>query len=228
MIIGVVFDLDHTLFDRYATLTRIAPRLCHDHPEWLSEDLSPADVADRLIAADRQYIHFGWTRLHRHLSDTGFFQMPVSAGEYTEYILGQFEKIAVPFDFTLPMLEELQRCGYKTGLITNGRAQLQKAKLTMLGLSQCFDQIIISGDFGADKPDRSIFTAMADALSARPDQLLYVGDHPLNDVQASRNAGYIPVWVKTTGSWVMPEIAIPPLVVETVAEIPSLLQNLDH
>ena len=56
---------------------------------------------------------------------------------------------------------------------------------------------------------------------------MYVGDHPLNDVEGSRRVGYTPVWVKTTGTWFFDDIEKAPYEVDTVAELPELLAKID-
>jgi putative hydrolase of the HAD superfamily len=133
-------------------------------------------------------------------------------------------KVAVPFDFTIPTLEELRR-SYKIGLITNGNHDIQAKKIEMLEIMDLFDEIMISDDYGVRKPDTKLFEIMSEKLEIAPFEMLYVGDHPKNDIDASRNAGYIPVWVKTTGTWIFSDIEKPELQIETVAELPELLKT---
>lgn len=225
MIRAVVFDLDHTLFDRYATLRKIAPAFCRDFGGRLCPGLSEEEVAEKIVYADRHYMHFEWERLFQGLSELGLFQDPPTWEEYRDYIRGQFMKVAVPFAFVPPTLDTLRRMGCRLGLITNGGEKLQRRKLEMLGLENCFDQVLITGAFGVDKPALEPFYAMAEWLAMRPEELMYVGDNPINDIAPSRKAGYTPVWVRTTGIWVTPEIEKPALQVDTVAELPALLEK---
>ena len=117
--------------------------------------------------------------------------------------------------------------GYKVGLITNGEPGLQHKKLEMLGLQNAFDEVIVSGETAYEKPQKEIFLMMAEKLNITPDEMMYIGDHPLNDVDGARNAGCVPVWVKTTGTWIFPEIPKPELQIETVAELPELLSKIN-
>ncbi len=116
--------------------------------------------------------------------------------------------------------------GFKLGLITNGKHDLQYAKIANVGLTDEFDEIVVSGDVGAQKPSTVPYEIMAQRLNIAPNEMLYVGDNPKNDVEASRKAGYIPVWVRTTGTWIFPEIEKPELQVDTVAELPELIKGL--
>lgn len=226
MIKGAVFDLDHTLFDRYKTLEKVIP-MFREHFE-ISKDVSDEYFLKEFIWADKHYVHRGWEEILAHLVSCGIFKTAPSIEEYTEFLLSCFKKVAVPFDFAAGMLAELRESGIKTGLITNGGHEIQTKKLEMLGLSESFDAVVISGDYDFKKPDRRIFEEAARQLSLKPGELLYIGDHPLFDVDGSRKAGFTPVWVKTTGTWIYPEIEKPKLSVETTAEIPELIKQLNN
>ena len=136
--------------------------------------------------------------------------------------------IAVPFPFAKPMLEALKQKGYKIGLITNGKPGLQEKKLEMLGLDSIFDRVIVSGQYNCPKPQLTAFNMMAEWLGLKPCEMMYVGDHPLNDVDASRKAGYVPVYVNTAGYWPRTDVEKCELQVETVAEIPELVRRYNQ
>lgn len=225
MIKAAVFDLDHTLFDRYSTL-HIVARSFKERFE-ISDGITDEYIAEQLEWADRQYVHLGWEHIYKHLVACGIFAAIPTFPEYRSLILDNFHKVAVKFPFTKPMLERLSETGIKTGLITNGSHELQYRKLAMLGISESFDSIIATGDIGVHKPERGPFDIMAARLNLKAEEMLYIGDNPLNDIYAAASAGYIPVWVKTTGVWSFPEIKKPELQVETVEEIPALIQRLN-
>ena len=96
----------------------------------------------------------------------------------------------------------------------------------MLGLYPYLDEIIISGATPYRKPQKEIFQLMADKLGILTNEMMFVGDHPHFDVEGSKNAGCIPVWVKTTGTWIFPELQKPEIQVETVAELPEILKEI--
>ena len=122
-----------------------------------------------------------------------------------------------------PFFEKLWDMGLKVGLITNGREEVQQAKLQMLGLERKFDKIIICSTPELRKPNTLAFELMAEKLGLSPNELLYVGDHPKNDVDASRRAGYTPVWVRTINQWLFDDIEKCKYQVDTVAELPELI-----
>ncbi len=235
-ILAVVFDLDHTLFDRYATLSEIASEMLIDFSERLTVK-SSSELSKLLVEADEKNIEYGFGKVYDYLCSYGVFkktaknEYSVSFEEYYDYLVDtQFLRHAVPYPFTKPMLEKLRSMGLKTGLITNGPGERgherQMSKLKLLGIDDMFDEIIISCDVGFHKPDTRIFDVMTERLGISPEKMLYVGDHPINDVDASRRAGYIPVWVKLREAWTedIPECKYS---VKDISELPELVEKIN-
>lgn len=222
---AVVFDLDHTLFDRYATLALTAPMFREKFG--FKAGVTDEYFTEQLSWADKQFVYNGWEGILSHLIACDVFANAPTFNEYKEFLLSCFTRVAVKYDFSIPVLEELRKSGVKIGLITNGRHNVQMSKLKMLSLTDCFDEIIISGDTPFEKPQKEIFLLAAERLGVLPSEMMYVGDHPKFDVDGSRNAGCVPIWVKTTGTWSFPEIEKPGLQVETVAEIPEIVKILN-
>lgn len=226
MIKGVVFDLDHTLFDRYATITEISPFLYEKYKDCLAPGLQIEDVVVAQIYADREYNAFGFSKVCEYLNNSGFFRTPMNPQEYTDIILEAFTQAAVPYPFTYTVLEEIKKAGYKVGLISNGSHNVQYAKLKLLGIENYFDEIIICGDLNTKKPNIMPFEVMAKKLDITPHNLVYVGDHPVNDVDASRRAGYVPVWVKTY-EWQFNDVPKCDYEIDTVADLFEVLNKLN-
>lgn len=228
MIKAAVFDLDHTLFDRYATLRKLIETATLDELPF-RPTLSREEMANALIACDKAYVHIGWKKIREELEEMGVLRPDVSVEDFFQiYIAPLFKRHAVPFSFTYSMLNELREMGIFTGLITNGSHDLQSAKLARLGLESYLDLIVISGDTGYHKPERGVFDYFIERTPFEACEMLYIGDHPRNDVWGSEQVGMIPVWVKTTGSWAIPEIPKPALQVDTVEEIPGLIRKLNQ
>ncbi len=225
MIKGVVFDLDHTLFDRYATFEECAPLWYDRFQKHLAPGLGIEDIIVNMTYADKAYNYYGWGKVLKYLNESGFFRQPMDLEEYEEYIYEGFSKFAVPFTFIDDLFEKLWDMGLKVGLITNGREEVQQAKLQMLGLERKFDEIIICSTPELLKPNTLAFEMMSQKLGIVPNELMYVGDHPKNDVDASRNAGYTPVWVRTSGIWGYEDIEKCKYQVDTVAELPELIKT---
>lgn len=199
MIKAVVFDLDHTLFDRHGTLKSLVPRLREDFS--VNSNMTDGEIGEIWCRADDSLVYSGWEYILENLCEKGVFTKAPSFPDYRDFLFRNFAVTAVPFPETIPMLRELRSRGLKTGLITNGEHNLQYAKIGLLGLGSYFDEIIATGDYGIHKPDRGIFDIMCEKMGLKPEEMVYVGDNPVNDIMGARNAGWKTVWMKSTGYW---------------------------
>lgn len=229
MITGVIFDLDHTLFDRYATLRKCLPEMYKRMRDKIPANLSESDFIEKLIRVEKLHIYGGWVNLTKFLVEDGVFLEGTTGEEVWHCICNHCWKIAaIKYPFTDSMLLELRQMGLKVGLITNGPFETQSRKLDMMDLWKHFDEVIVCDNIRYPaKPDPTAFFAMSQKLGLNPKELLYVGDNPLNDVKGAINGGYVPVWVKTTGVWPIGEDERAPFEVDDVSEIPDLVKKIN-
>ena len=225
MIKAVVFDLDHTLFDRNGTLKSLVTALRKEFQ--VNEKMTDEEIAAEWCYADKNFVYSGWEYIFGYLKEKGVLLGSPDFSDYCAFIYKHFELISVPFPETVPMLEKLRGLGYKTGLITNGNHKLQYAKIRNLELSGHFDEIIVTGDYGIHKPDREIFDIMREKLGFSADEIVYVGDNPVNDIEGARNAGWHTIWMKSTGFW-LDEIEKAEREVFTVSEVIDAVLSLEE
>jgi putative hydrolase of the HAD superfamily len=76
----------------------------------------------------------------------------------------------------------------RLGIVSNFDQRLLPI-LDGLGLSHFFEHVIISSAVGADKPDPAIFRFALARIGIDADRACHVGDHPVNDWRAAREAG---------------------------------------
>lgn len=224
MIKAVVFDLDHTLFDRYETLRQVVPSFRERFK--LTEGITDEFIAEKICWADKQYVHNGWQQILAYLCENNIFAEEIVYDEYEAFLLSCFRKTAAKYPFTIPTLEKIKGMGYKIGIITNSKSETQNCKIDLIEVRPYCDAIIISGDTPYEKPQAEIFEMMAEKLEIETSEMMYVGDHPRNDVDGSRKAGCTPVWVKTTGNWIYPEVEKCDLQVDDISAIPQILENI--
>jgi len=225
---GIVFDLDQTLYDRNATDLLAMAAYYASHRESFAEDCSLQKAQSAMLIADHDNGHFGWNRILDSLKAQGLFKTAPSADDICSCFQEQYALHGVLYPSTLPMFEGLKELGLKTGLITNGKTDGQMGKVKGMGLERCFDRICIGCDKATAKPHPDLFLEMAGNLGCKPEELLYVGDHPVNDIQASRLAGYTPIWIRTM-PWDYPEVEKPELQIDDLSELLVIAGNfLSH
>ena len=83
---------------------------------------------------------------------------------------------------------ELLRPRYRLAVISNFDGRLRMI-VEQLGISKFFDQLVISSEVGADKPDPFIFQRALELLGVAPDEALHVGDDPAGDWEGAAAAG---------------------------------------
>lgn len=99
------------------------------------------------------------------------------------------------FDDVLPVLKKLKTQGFELAVISNFAPTLPQI-FDAMGVAEYFDPIIVSTLVGYEKPDPRIFTHALKVTGRDADEVLYVGDHEVNDVWAPAQAGIRAVRIK--------------------------------
>ncbi|MEE8593673.1 MAG: YjjG family noncanonical pyrimidine nucleotidase [Candidatus Bipolaricaulota bacterium] len=83
-------------------------------------------------------------------------------------------------------------------LLTNGFADVQRARIAQLGLGDTFDHVIISEEVGVAKPERAIFEIVFERIG-RPNKanVLIVGDSLSSDIRGGSEYGIDTCWFNT-------------------------------
>ena len=131
----------------------------------------------------------------------------------------------VYFDDAIETLDQVRaaRPDRRIGVITNGPDWIQRPKVEMLGIADHVDFVIISGEFGAHKPDPSIFHEALRLGEADAAQAVFIGDSIENDIGGAHGVGIRSIWMNRFAlSW--PDDATPPHHIATsLADVRRLL-----
>ena len=100
-------------------------------------------------------------------------------------------------NITISILELAKENNVKLGIITNGPSEHQWSKIKALGVEKWIakENIIVSGDYGINKPDVRIFEIMKEKLQLPNDSLYYIGDSLENDIVGANNVGWKTIWI---------------------------------
>ncbi|MCA9981199.1 MAG: HAD family hydrolase [Anaerolineales bacterium] len=103
-----------------------------------------------------------------------------------------------PFDDTHAVLDEIKARGYQIGLITNSFQPMwfRDIELREYGLLDYFDARITSGDTRFMKPHPAIYWRMLGLLDRLPEEAIFIGDRPQNDILGAQNVGMPNVLMK--------------------------------
>jgi len=162
----------------------------------------PGDDFRRMRDIIRTYQKDTWTK--------GLKKVGVEDYELANELVAKFisERRKAPFvyDESFEVLESLKK-DHRLVLLTNGAPSLQNEKLTITPeISQYFDLIVISGDFGRGKPDASIFHHVLEKTDTRADEALMVGDNLMTDILGANRAGIRSVWLNRKSNEPHPDV----------------------
>ncbi|MFT8888319.1 MAG: HAD-IA family hydrolase [Ethanoligenens sp.] len=194
---AVIFDLDDTLIERRAMLDAFSHKFLHHcFPD--ADGAEYAHIRDTFIQVDDGGYTTRPELFHQLYTALGKTDMP-PATELLDFWNAHFADHTILVPGVKDTLCALQARGYLLGMITNGNPVLQNHKIDHTGFRKYFDNIIVSGTFGCDKPNPSIFRAALAALRVTANDAIYIGDNPVNDIYGAHRVGMKAVWANYFG-----------------------------
>lgn len=200
---AVLFDLDNTLTHRDLTAQAYsrylaeyyAPALARVEPEKIIEIVRRIDNGGYPKKELLTHGSIGASAAYALLQELSWLNPP-SIDELAQFWFSQFGRFAVEMPDAKQVLEQLKSQGYQLAIVSNGGHDTRLNTIRGLGIEPYFDEIISSGLVGFNKPQPEIFQITAERLSVQPAQCLYIGDHPINDVQGATEAGMHALWMQ--------------------------------
>lgn len=215
---GIIFDLDNTLLDRTKTFGQFATKLLQQYFNHLEETTA---LYDSIIDLDQDG-YKDKKELFAQLIDEFPWKKRPTLQELMEFYEAEYVNSAVLMAHAHEVLSFL-RAKYKTALITNGRTLIQYGKIDHLAIRDHFDTIVVSEEVKVKKPNPLIFNLALERLELSPKQCIYIGDHPVNDVEGAAATGMNTIWIKVNQPW-REHIKAKPL--HTITQLDELLTLL--
>ena len=122
-------------------------------------------------------------------------------------------------------LEALSR-KYKLYLASNGTAKVQAGRLASANISHYFEEIFVSQEIGANKPDLAYFErCFARIPGFDPARAMIVGDSLTSDILGGKQAGIATCWVNPKGLPAREDIK-PDYEIPALSRLEALLETL--
>ncbi|OAB45533.1 hypothetical protein PGLA_03195 [Paenibacillus glacialis] len=189
MLKAIIFDLDGTLLDRDRSLNNFVEHQ-YDRYDALHH-VKKEEFVQRFIELDKR--GYVWKdRVYQSLINE--FEAKLDWQDLLDDYIEGFQNHCVGFSGMVEMLDFLKEKNMKLGMITNGYERFQDNNIKALNISDYFEVILISEREGIRKPDPEIFLRAVNLLGVKPEDSIYVGDHPSNDIEASLNVGMRSIW----------------------------------
>ena len=180
---AVVFDLDDTLYSE---------------KEYVRSGFAAvADYLKEPHAAHQLWDYFskGEKAIDCYLSDLNKLE---EKDNCLDIYRKHFPKLVIYPDMQ-ERIRKYREEGMKLGIITDGRVEGQKNKISALQLEELMDEIIITDALGGEqfrKPCDIAFRILLTKWRIAPSEMLYIGDNPAKDFQACRQLGIRYEWKK--------------------------------
>lgn len=197
---AILFDLDDTLLDDRGAQETYLGELYSNHP--LEIQRTEADFRlEWRRAIDRHFQRYvkGEISLaeQRRARVRDAFDRPgmtdAAANRIVSEFIAGYEASWRLLPDVLSALDQLK--SIPLGIVTNGNADQQRAKLRRTGILDRFAIVVISEEFGHAKPSPRIFHHACTRLDVYPGNCVFVGDDWERDVEGSRGAGLRPIWL---------------------------------
>jgi putative hydrolase of the HAD superfamily len=204
---ALLLDLDDTILDGSAGLEDAWSAVANELAKALG-DVEPAAVAAQMRTSSDWYwsdderhrtgrldMRGSRRAVLRHVCESFGRALPDVADEVAELYARLREASLAPFDGALDALARLREQAPALGLVTNGAADAQRAKIERFGLARFFDVIVVEGEVGFGKPDPRNFQHALAAVGAAPERALMAGDNYDCDVLGALGAGLHAAWI---------------------------------
>jgi putative hydrolase of the HAD superfamily len=192
---GVVLDLDDTLTDLATfeleiwdqTAKLIASRL---------PQVDPAELRRRYLAAmdgnyqrvlDGELDMRGYRRARLEQALEPWSELDDDLFEDYVRIKQRLLDEVPPKPGSYDALKALRDAGLRLAILTNGPSDMQRAKLARLRFE--VDEVAISAEIGAAKPERAAYDAVVEMLGIAREHLVMVGDNWDWDIAGALDAG---------------------------------------
>ena len=200
---AVLFDLDNTLTHRDQSILAYSQHLANAY----QQQLQHAEIS-QIQSIIRRIDNGGYPKkellTHPSIAASVAYALQQELNwnslpdfeELTQFWFQQFGLSAVAMPGANHLLAELKQQGYKLAVVSNGGHATRLTILQGLGFSHYFDEIISSELVGISKPNPEIFLHTSCQLDVAPQNCLFIGDHPVNDIQGATEAGMQALWLQ--------------------------------
>ncbi len=195
MIRALIFDFDGTLSNRQANAYAVFDDYFRPFFSGFSEVEYEAVLQDMMLYDCNGILNVD-KRVIPFVNKYGRYLPEDFAEKFVPYYNDQMFEYTVLKEETVDVLEQLKG-RYKMAVLSNGDSLPQHRKVEKMELEHYFEEVLVSGDIGIDKPDRGIFDHLCKKLGVRNEETVMIGDVFASDILGASRAGLIPVWLNS-------------------------------
>ncbi|NOQ88910.1 MAG: HAD-IA family hydrolase [Gammaproteobacteria bacterium] len=220
------FDLDDTLWPCSPTILRAEDLLYQwlsDHVPAITESYDIYQLRDKRRSLFKRFPELGYDLTQLRLKS---FELLAEEFELSDdWIKPAFDifyearQQVTLFDDVKPVLDELTK-QFQLVSLTNGNADTVKT-----GVDHWFDFALNSASVGKLKSEPDIYRQVQKMTNISAQQMVHIGDDPLNDVFGAKLAGISAIWLnRDQKPWAL-DSCEPDAVITSLHELPELLRD---
>ena len=202
---AILFDVDDTLYDQTVPFMEAYAEYFGEKPEVPAEVIYPVTrkysdaVYSQAMAGEMTMEEMYIYRMQKAFEEFGIRITDQEALDFQKIYADRQHHIHMS-----PLMQDiLAFCSGRAdlGLITNRPSQHQCDKVRSLQAEKWIphENIFVSADVGAEKPDRKIFDYAKRTMRLEDAEIWFVGDAYALDVEGAVNAGWNAVWMNRRG-----------------------------
>ena len=202
MIRVIAFDLDDTLWAVRPIIINAEKRL----NDWLKQEVpqlnynvsSMRELRHELLEEEPD-LGNRITEFRRRLIERAMLLSQIDVNEATDLSHQAMDVFLIArnqvefFDGAIETISILAN-QFILGALTNGNADIRR-----LGLDSYFSFAFSAEEVGAPKPADNLFRRALAHTRTEPQQMIYVGDNPVLDIDAANRVGLHTIWVRHPG-----------------------------
>ncbi len=186
MLAAILFDLDGTLVNTDPLHYRIWKEILKDYGLEIDQTFYDTRISGGLNPLILKEIL-------PYLSEAENLQL----SEYKEARFRELASELKPVAGLDRILAWTEECNLKRALVTNAPRKNVELMLSVLGLTEAFDPVLIAEDVGVAKPDPALYKMGLNLLNIAPEQGLVFEDSP-SGIRSAVGAGILTVGIAST------------------------------
>ena len=220
------FDLDDTLWPCSPTILRAEDLLYQwlaDHVPVITENYDIYQLRDKRRLLFNRYPELAYDLTRLRLKS--FESLAAEFALSDDWIIPAFDifyearQQITLFNDVEPVLDELTK-EFQLVSLTNGNADTVKT-----GVDHWFDLALNSASVGKLKSEPDIYRQVQKMTNVRAQQMVHIGDDPLNDISGAKLAGISAIWLnRDQKTWAL-DSCEPDAVITSLHELPDLLRE---
>jgi len=189
----VVFDLDDTLYDEidflYSGFKSIAGYFF-------------SISAEKTFKKMLHWYYAGENVFQNLIKGEVFLESDITFNVLLDHYRNHFPSIKLRIG-AKQLLNNIRSNGCKTGIITDGRSITQNNKILALGLENLFDLVVISEEFGSEKPNIKNYLVFQEKF--KDCRFYYIADNPIKDFISPNLLGWETICIRDKGKNIHPQ-----------------------